>query len=118
MCSTNSQQSFGPLSKAKGTRCVREHGTNVVTDCWVLPATFHVHHPHLIQISDLQRLLEMFARWQQRIFPHCEFDDFVGRLEKLSSSYILKASALAWLLGVLHIHAHFSFFVLRVLWQK
>ncbi|GFH32278.1 Swi3 domain-containing protein [Haematococcus lacustris] len=44
------------------------------------------------EVSDLQRLLEMYSRWQQRVFPHCAFDDFVTRLEKLSSSHMLKAS--------------------------
>jgi hypothetical protein len=43
-----------------------------------------------LQVADLQRLLEMYSRWQQRIFPHCPFDDFIARLEKLSSSHILK----------------------------
>ncbi|KAL6753844.1 replication fork protection component Swi3-domain-containing protein [Haematococcus lacustris] len=42
------------------------------------------------EVSDLQRLLEMYSRWQQRVFPHCAFDDFVTRLEKLSSSHMLK----------------------------
>ncbi len=42
------------------------------------------------QVGDLQRLLEMYQRWQRSIFPHCEFDDFVVKLEKLSGTYVLK----------------------------
>lgn len=38
----------------------------------------------------MQRLLELYARWQQRIFPHCKFDDFIVKLEKLGSSAIVK----------------------------
>jgi len=41
-------------------------------------------------VSDLRRLLEMFKRWQERIFPHCEFDTFVANVEKLSSSNVVK----------------------------
>lgn len=41
-------------------------------------------------MSDLRRLLEMFKRWQERIFPHCEFDTFVANVEKLSSSNVVK----------------------------
>lgn len=42
------------------------------------------------EAGDLRRLLELYGRWQRRLFPHCEFDDFVERLEKLSSSSTLK----------------------------
>lgn len=41
-------------------------------------------------MADLQTLLEMYVRWQQRIFPHCSFDDFIAKLEKLGSSNIVK----------------------------
>ncbi|KAF5838213.1 replication fork protection component Swi3-domain-containing protein [Dunaliella salina] len=42
------------------------------------------------EVGDLQRLLEMYARWQQRIFPYGSFDDFIFKLEKLGSSAIVK----------------------------
>lgn len=41
-------------------------------------------------MSDLRRLLEMYKRWQDRIFPGVEFDSFIGDVEKLSNSNILK----------------------------
>jgi hypothetical protein len=41
-------------------------------------------------VNDLRRLLEMYQRWQQRIFPHCPFDDFIQKLEKLSSCHMIK----------------------------
>lgn len=44
----------------------------------------------LSQISDLQFLLEMFSRWQMRVFPHGHFDDFIQALEKMSSQSIVK----------------------------
>lgn len=43
-----------------------------------------------LQISDLQRLLEMYARWQQRVYPHKSFDDFIVSLEKLSGTFTIK----------------------------
>ena len=42
------------------------------------------------QISDLQFLLEMFSRWQLRIFPHGKFDDFIMAIEKMSAKSIVK----------------------------
>ena len=42
------------------------------------------------EVSDLRRLLEMYKRWQDRIFPHGEFDAFIASVEKLSSSNIVK----------------------------
>eukprot|EP00798_Chlamydomonas_sp_ICE-L_P010460 gene10460-8417_t len=44
----------------------------------------------LFVISDLQRLLEMYSRWQKRVFPHSQYDDFISKLEKLSGSNIMK----------------------------
>lgn len=43
-----------------------------------------------MQASDLQKLLEMYAGWQKRIFPHVSFDDFIGELESMGKSYVLK----------------------------
>ena len=32
----------------------------------------------------------MYARWQQRVFPHKSFDEFILSLEKMSSTHALK----------------------------
>ncbi|KAL4423420.1 hypothetical protein ABPG77_009998 [Micractinium sp. CCAP 211/92] len=42
------------------------------------------------EASDLRRLLEMYKRWQDRIFPHGEFDAFIGSLERISGTNVLK----------------------------
>ncbi|KAK9813465.1 hypothetical protein WJX73_000444 [Symbiochloris irregularis] len=42
------------------------------------------------EASDLQKLLEMYAGWQKRIFPHVSFDDFIDEMESLGKSYVLK----------------------------
>jgi len=36
----------------------------------------------------------MYARWQQRIFPHCKFDEFICKMEKVGSSAVAKVGAL------------------------
>ena len=43
-----------------------------------------------MQASDLERLLSMYARWQQRIFNHGTFDTFLEVLEKIGSTHQLK----------------------------
>ena len=43
-----------------------------------------------MQASDLERLLSMYARWQQRIFNHGTFDTFLEALEKIGSTHQLK----------------------------
>ena len=54
-------------------------------------------------MGDLQRLLEMYARWQQRIFPYGSFDDFIVKLEKVGSSATAKVGGLqVWLLITPH----------------
>ena len=42
------------------------------------------------EVADLRRVLEMYKRWQDRIFPGVEFDRFVVDVEKLSGSNVLK----------------------------
>lgn len=42
------------------------------------------------ETSDLRRLLELYKRWQNRIFPDVQFDHFIASLEKLGSSNIVK----------------------------
>lgn len=46
------------------------------------------------EVGDLKRLLEMYQRWQNRIFPHGGFDQFIEGLEKLSSNSQLKVRRL------------------------
>ena len=48
-----------------------------------------------MQASDLERLLSMYARWQQRIFDHSTFDVFLETLEKIGSTHQLKVLS-AW----------------------
>lgn len=42
------------------------------------------------ETSDLRRLLELYNRWQTRIFPGWPFDRFIDGVEKLSHSHIVK----------------------------
>ena len=35
------------------------------------------------ETSDLGRLLDMYERWQLRLFPHCDFDTFIARVAGL-----------------------------------
>jgi len=42
------------------------------------------------EVADLGRLLGMYSRWQRQVFPFCSYDDFIAKLDKLSSSAILK----------------------------
>ena len=35
------------------------------------------------EASDLGRLLDMYERWAQRLFPHCDFDTFISRVASL-----------------------------------
>jgi hypothetical protein len=42
------------------------------------------------EVADLRRVLEMYKRWQDRIFPSAEFDHFLVDVEKLSGSNVLK----------------------------
>ncbi len=42
------------------------------------------------QVRDLRRLIELYSRWQERVFPYCSYDDFIAKLEKLSSSMLLR----------------------------
>lgn len=42
------------------------------------------------EASDLRRLLEMYKRWQDRIFPHGSFDNFIYQLEKIGATNMMK----------------------------
>lgn len=43
-----------------------------------------------MQASDLRKLLEMYAGWQEKILPHVSFDDFIDEMESMGKSYVLK----------------------------
>lgn len=43
------------------------------------------------EVSDLRRLLEMYKRWQQRLFPFADFDAFIDSVEKIGYSHIVKS---------------------------
>jgi len=42
------------------------------------------------ETSDLRRLLEMYKRWQDRIFPYCEYDTFIANVEKMGGTNVVK----------------------------
>jgi len=42
------------------------------------------------ELSDLRRLLEMYKRWQDRVFPHGSFDNFIATIEKIGATNIVK----------------------------
>lgn len=42
------------------------------------------------EVSDLRRLLELYMRWQQRVFPGVEFDRFIADVERLSGTHAVK----------------------------
>jgi hypothetical protein len=42
------------------------------------------------QVRDLRRLLELYQRWQPRVFNHCSYNQFEQTLEKMSGTYALK----------------------------
>ncbi len=42
------------------------------------------------EVSDLQRLLEMYKRWGERIYAGVPFDHFIELCEKLSGTAMLK----------------------------
>lgn len=44
----------------------------------------------LLQVRDLRRLLELYQRWQPRVFPHCTYNQFETALEKMSGTNALK----------------------------
>ncbi|GAB4818628.1 hypothetical protein N2152v2_005674 [Parachlorella kessleri] len=53
------------------------------------------------EASDLRRLLEMYKRWQERIFPSTTFDDFIMRLERLSGTAKLRFEMREMRMGIL-----------------
>ena len=54
------------------------------------PAAFkHQFRGRGHEASDLRRLLELYKRWQDRIFPHCSFDNFIASMEKLGSTNVV-----------------------------
>lgn len=44
------------------------------------------------QVRDLRRLIELYQRWQHRVFPHGSFDAFQATLERLSGKGELRVS--------------------------
>lgn len=42
------------------------------------------------EVADLRRLLEMYSRWQGRVFPHGSFDNFIASLEKIGAANVVK----------------------------
>lgn len=50
-------------------------------------------------MRDLRRLLELYQRWQVRLFNHHDFNKFEAALEKMSGTNALKVE---WLLRVCH----------------
>lgn len=42
------------------------------------------------ELSDLRRLLEMYKRWQDRVFPHGSFDNFIATVEKIGAANVVK----------------------------
>jgi hypothetical protein len=42
------------------------------------------------EASDLRRLLEMYKRWQERIFPSLPFDEFIDRVEDLGRTKMVQ----------------------------
>jgi hypothetical protein len=42
------------------------------------------------QVRDLRRLLELYQRWQPRVFNHCSYNHFEQTLEKMSGTHALK----------------------------
>ena len=48
------------------------------------------HQKHPTKVRDLRRLLEMYQRWQTRLFNAYDFNKFEAALEKLSGTNALK----------------------------
>ena len=108
--SASSRTSSGRTSEERATRCADPATHTIMRQpCWgplhpreiaarlppcpvltTLAPPPPVPPPPASQISDLQFLLEMFSRWQTRVFPHGQFDDFIQSLEKMSSQSIVK----------------------------
>ena len=42
------------------------------------------------ELSDLRRLLEMYKRWQDRVFAHGSFDNFIATVENIGATNIVK----------------------------
>jgi hypothetical protein len=42
------------------------------------------------QVSDLRRLLALYAQWQKQFYPYCDFDTFVTKLEKAGRKRAIK----------------------------
>uniref|UniRef100_A0A383WQ18 Chromosome segregation in meiosis protein 3 domain-containing protein n=1 Tax=Tetradesmus obliquus TaxID=3088 RepID=A0A383WQ18_TETOB len=42
------------------------------------------------EVRDLRRLLELYQRWQPRVFNHCSYNQFEQTLEKMSGAHALK----------------------------
>jgi hypothetical protein len=42
-------------------------------------------------VRDLRRLLELYQRWQPRVFNHGSYNQFEQALEKMSGTHVVKA---------------------------
>jgi hypothetical protein len=47
--------------------------------------------------------LEMYKRWQDRVFPHCEFDVFINKVEALSGTNRMKHELQEMRTGILRV---------------
>jgi hypothetical protein len=64
-----------------------------------LPELFHnfpllfkdLFRGHGHEVSDLRRLLELYKRWQQRLFPFGDFDAFIDSVEKIGHGHVVKS---------------------------
>jgi len=45
-----------------------------------------------MQVRDLRRLLELYQRWQPRLFNYYDYNQFEGALEKMSGTNALKVN--------------------------
>ena len=49
--------------------------------------------PLAVQGSNLRRLLEMYERWQHRLIPSMQFDDFLAAAEKIGTTVEWRVSS-------------------------
>ncbi|KAK2075735.1 hypothetical protein QBZ16_001476 [Prototheca wickerhamii] len=85
-----------PVGKPKRTR--RKVTLDLLKQTSGIPDVYHTF-PEVFkrqargkghEVSDLRRLLELYMRWQQRVFPGVEFDRFIADVERLSGTHAVK----------------------------
>lgn len=56
------------------------------------PSTFRgsVAHGKGQELSKIRKLLELYKRWNDRVYPHAAFDKFIADTEELSKSSVVK----------------------------